>query len=94
MTTDTVDNGGVWQLEGYFPVYNGPEMTAFKATLEDDIRRTAAAARKAPDLDLSSADAWEKIVMALEDAQTRLEHWSSYIACLEAAHADREAYPR
>ncbi len=94
MTAGTAGNQRLWRLEGYFPDFDGPQMTAFKAELKDAIRQTAATARKTPDLEPSSAAAWEKIVLALEDAQMHLEHWSSYVSCLEAAHADEEAYPR
>ncbi len=94
MTTSTVSPPMVWSLERYFPVFNGPEMTAFKEKLQADILQLTADARQMPDLDPTSAASWEKIILALEEAQMRLEHWSSYVSCLEAAHAADEAYPR
>ncbi len=82
----------VWTLESYFPIFNGPEMAAFKTKLHSDIRRLIEDAGRRPDLDQASAAGWEKTVLALEDAQARLEHWSSYVSCLESAHAAEEAY--
>ncbi len=91
--SETTPSAKVWTLESYFPVFNGPDMMAFKAKLQDDIGQLAADAQQTPDLDPDTTDAWEHIVLALEDAQTRLDHWSSYLSCLEAAHAADEAYP-
>ena len=91
---DNDDIAMIWNLDSYFPVFNGPEMTAFKDALQDDIRQLTADARQMPDLDQHGAADWEKIILALEDAQMRLEHWSSYVSCLEAAQAAEEAYPR
>ena len=92
MPTEGTPTARVWTLESYFPVFNGPDMVAFKEKLQNDLDQLTAAAQQAPDLNPDAADDWEKIVLALEDAQTRLDHWSSYLSCLEAAHADEEAY--
>lgn len=92
--SDNIEISMVWTLESFFPVYDGPEMTAFKSELRGDIRQLIADARQMPGLDEHSAGGWEKIILALEDAQTRLEHWSSYVSCLEAAQAAEEAYTR
>ncbi len=93
MPPETTPADRAWTLESFFPVFNGPEMIDFKAKLQDDIGQLTADAQQAPDLDPNTAAAWENIVLAFEDAQTRLEHWSSYLSCLEAAHAADEAYP-
>jgi oligoendopeptidase F len=84
----------VWTLESYFPTFGGPEMTAFKERLHRDIRQLIQTAQRLPDLGSESASDWEKIILAMEDAQARLDHWSSYVSCLEAAHADDEIYPQ
>ncbi len=84
----------VWTLESYFPTFGGPEMEAYKEQLHRDIRQLSQDAGRLPNLDSSSAVDWEMIILAMEDAQARLEHWSSYVSCWEAAHADNEIYPR
>ena len=94
MTDKSCNPARVWTLASYFPVFDGPEMRAFKQTLENDIGRLLAAAEPLPNLDGASAPDWEKIVLDLEDIHQRLGHWSSYLSCLEAAHADDERYPR
>ena len=82
----------VWTLESYFPSFNGPEMVAFKEKLLADIQNLIEDAGRRPDLDQASATGWEAVILALEEAQSRLDHWSSYVSCLEAAHAAEEAY--
>ncbi len=94
MHDKTADPATVWTLTSYFPVFDGPEMKAFKQTLENDIQALVAAAEPLPVLDAACAPVWEKIVLDLEDIHQRLGHWSSYLSCLEAAHADDERYPR
>ncbi len=94
MSPDIDSAGRVWSLESYFPTFGGSEMTAFKKQLQGDIRQSAEAAGRLPDLDAATASDWEEIILLAEDAQARLEHWSSYVSCLEAAHADKERYPQ
>ena len=94
MRDNTGDPSKKWTLTSYFPVFDGPEMKAFKQALENDIQQLLTAAEALPALDGASAPDWEKIVLDLEDIHQRLGHWSSYLSCLEAAHADDERYAR
>lgn len=90
MTDDT--KGVQWDLTSYFPAFDGPEMRAFKKKLAADIAALQKRAAKLAPLSAKTAGDWEKVILAAENAGTRLGHIFSYVGCLEAAHADREEY--
>ncbi len=81
-----------WDLTSYFPSFDGPEMRAFKKKLSADIAAIQKKAAKLPPLSARAANDWEKLILAAENAGTRLGHLYSYAGCLSAAHADNEAY--
>ena len=81
-----------WDLKGYFPSFNGPEMLKFKTKLAADISKLQKKAAGLPPLSAKTAADWEKLLLAAEDAETRLGHVLSYVGCLESAHADKEEY--
>jgi oligoendopeptidase F len=84
--------GVQWDLTGYFPAFNGPEMLKFKKKLAADILALQKKAAKLAPLSPRTAAHWEKLLLAAEDAETRLGHIASYAGCLESAHADKEEY--
>ncbi len=90
MTDDT--KGVQWDLTSYFPAFDGPEMRAFKKKLAADIAALQKRAAKLAPLSAKTAGDWEKVILAAENAGTRLGHIFSYVGCLESAHADREEY--
>lgn len=90
MTNKT--QGVSWDLTSYFPAFDGPEMRAFKAKLEKDIKALQKKAAKAAPLSAKTAAEWEKLILAAEETETRLGHIIAYLHCLEAAHADRQEY--
>ncbi|HNT98387.1 MAG TPA: M3 family oligoendopeptidase, partial [Elusimicrobiales bacterium] len=81
-----------WDLTSYFPAFDGPEMRVFKKKLSADIAAIQKKAAKLPPLSARTANDWEKLILAAENAGTRLGHLYSYAGCLSAAHADNEAY--
>jgi len=87
-------HGVTWDLTGFFPSLDGPEMRRFKTALAADIASLAREAEALGPLEQASADAWEAIVLAAEEVQSRLAHLSAYLDCLTAAHAGDEAYAR
>lgn len=87
-------NGVAWDLDSYFPEFDGPGMRAMKEGVAADVaalRRDAAAAGPLTD---ETAGAWEALVLRAEDVSARLSHLFSYVGCLSAAHADDERYSR
>ena len=83
-----------WDLTSFFPEFDGPEMKAFKAALEKDMRLACKKASALPPLSAKNAGEWEKIFLKAEEIVTRLAHLSSYVGCLSAADAHNEAYLR
>ena len=81
-----------WDLSAFFPEFNGPEMRAFKAALEKDIRLVSGKASSLSCLSAKNAGQWEKVFNKAEDIVTRLSHLSSYVGCLSAADSNNEAY--
>ena len=83
-----------WDLESFFPSFDGPEMRQFVEELERDV---AAAQRRAGGLDTlcrqNEAD-WEEVFLIFEDLGKRLSHLSSYLGCLTAADVENEAYKK
>ena len=89
---ETEKQGVQWDLTGYFPAFNGPEMIKFKTKLSADIKTLQKKAAKLAPLSAKTAGDWEKLLLAAENAETRLGHISSYVSCLEAAHTDKDIY--
>jgi oligoendopeptidase F len=67
-------------------------MLKFKTKLAADISKLQKKAAGLPPLSARTAGDWEKLLLAAEDAGTRLGHIASYVTCLESAHADKEEY--
>ena len=81
-----------WDLSSFFPEFDGPEMRAFKASLEKDMRLASKKASRLAPLSAKNAGQWEKVFLKAEEIVTRLAHLSSYVGCLSAADAHNEAY--
>jgi oligoendopeptidase F len=93
--SNTTDSQGVtWDLASFFPAFDGPEMKAFKERLSADVVALQAAAAAAGPLTAASVEAWEAVVLALEDGERRLGHIMAYVGCLSAADAANEAAAR
>ncbi len=88
----TGTQGVKWDLKAYFPSFNGPEMLKFKKKLAADISALQKKAAGLAPLSVKTAGDWEKLLLAAENAETRLGHIFSYVGCLEAAHADKDEY--
>ena len=84
--------GVQWDLTGYFPAFNGPEMIKFKRQLSADIAALQKKAAKMAPLSAKTAGDWEKLLLTAENVETRLGHIFSYAGCLTAAHADKDEY--
>lgn len=81
-----------WDLEGYFPRFDGPEFSAFKASLRQDLARRLKHAALLDPLATDNVAAWRDEIVALEDLETRLGHLASYVGCLSAADTASEAF--
>lgn len=81
-----------WDLTGYFPEFNGPEMLDFKKKLAADVKALQKKGAALAPLSAKTAGAWERLLLSAEDLENRLGHIISYVHCLEAAHADRDEY--
>lgn len=84
-----------WNLESYFPAFDGPEYRRFKLELE----QAFAALRARLDaqdtgLEPGSFAGWQAAISAYEEIQRRLDHLASYLGCLTAANSSHEGYRR
>ena len=86
--------GVVWDLGSFFPAFDGTEMRRFKERLRADVRELQAEAAQAGALAAETLDAWERVILRLEDVEARLGHIFSYVGCLAAADAGNEDYSR
>ena len=84
--------GVTWDLTSYFASFNSEGMQRFKRQLKEAVAAAQACANELAPLSADNAHAWEALILDLEQIMTRLRHLSSYTSCLEAAHADVEAY--
>ena len=92
MTKSVNEQGVQWDLTSYFPAFNGPEMMNFKKKLAADIAALQKKAAKLAPLSAKTASEWEKLLLTAENIEMRIGHISSYVGCLESAHADKEEY--
>lgn len=81
-----------WDLNSYFPLFNGPEMLKFKAAVQRDIMSLRTKAASLPPLSPENGDAWTEIFTSNEDILQRLSHLGSYVSCLVSADARNEDY--
>ena len=89
--TDTTPSMN-WDLTSYFPVFNGPEMQAFKEELLRDIESIRDRAMALTPLDEDNQADWEAIYLQYEGFIARIRHIYSYVSCLTSADARNEAY--
>ena len=83
-----------WDLTSYFPEFDGAEMRAFKQAIRADISELIQAATALPELNETSAAAWEDILLRAEDLSRRMSHLGSYVSCLASSDGRNEAYLR
>lgn len=81
-----------WDLTSYFPEFDGPAMRQFKAALQNDVGAVQQQAAALGVLSESSADAWQDVLLRVEDLTRRLSHLGSYIGCLASSDARNETY--
>ena len=83
--------GVTWDLERYFPEFDGPMMRAFKDEVDQDIERLKTSSSELTAFSGKTLYQWEALILIAEDVYSRLGHLSSYLGCLEAADAHNEA---
>src|ERR1041385_1929968 len=83
-----------WDLTSYFPEFDGAEMRAFKQAIRADISELIQAATALPELNETSAAAWEDILLRAEDLSRRMSALGSYVSCLVSSDGRNEAYLR
>ncbi len=84
--------GVTWDLTSYFPEFNGPLMRRFKSDLERDIAALKRNLEKIGTLTRENSEKWALLIVSAENVSSRLGHLSSYLGCLESAHAENEDY--
>jgi oligoendopeptidase F len=89
------DNGTLglqWDLTSYFPSFDGPEMRAFKAQMQNDLQDLQQSGSQLGILTEENAAQWEATLLRGEDFASRMAHINSYINNLSSADAANEAY--
>jgi oligoendopeptidase F len=89
----TKTQGVRWDLTGFFPSFNGPEMISFKKILKKDIAFLTRLAAANPTLSDKTAPYWEKIVLGLENAEMRQSHLKYYVMALSWTDSSNDEYP-
>ncbi|HOX05180.1 MAG TPA: M3 family oligoendopeptidase [Planctomycetota bacterium] len=84
--------GATWDLAGFFPSFDGPEMRSFRERLAADVKRLIGLAAALGPLTDESAGRWEEAYLLAEDCSARLGHIFAYVGCLSAADAADERY--
>lgn len=83
-----------WDLESYFPAFEGPEYCRFKTELSGSLEAVQARIEAQDQFEPATFAGWEAIVLGYEDAVKRVGHLTSYLECLSAADAANEDYRR
>jgi oligoendopeptidase F len=83
-----------WDLDSYFPQFDGSQMRQFKSDLDREIGELKKRSENMTDLTTENSNSWVSILIKMEKLYSRLGHLSSYLSCLEAAHAEDERYAR
>ncbi|NKB66289.1 MAG: hypothetical protein GKR89_04440 [Candidatus Latescibacteria bacterium] len=83
-----------WNLDSYFPQFDGPQMRQFKSALAADMAVLGQEAAELAPLAKDTVAVWEAVFVRYEDILARLSHLGSYIGCLTAADARNEVYAR
>lgn len=86
--------GVIWDLNSYFPSFNGPEMISFKQQLQKDIAELQNEAANLGELCEDNSNQWETLFLKTEDFVTRRNHLFSYIGCITSADALNEDYKK
>jgi oligoendopeptidase F len=84
--------GVIWDLTSYFPEFNGPEMSAFKKKLVDDLAELKKQIMRMIDEKAFNSLTWVTLILKAESTLSRLDHISSYLSCLCAADSQSEIY--
>ena len=83
-----------WNLDSYFPAFDGPEYQGFKRLLDDALAALKERVEALDAVEPASFAAWQAVVEGVEDLSRRLSHLSSYLGCLSACDAANEDYRR
>jgi len=83
-----------WDLDSYFPAFDGPDYRGFKADLEAALAAVRARIEAHEEFEPAAFAGWEAILLGYEDVARRIGHLSSYLECLCAADALNEDYRR
>ena len=81
-----------WDLISYFPAFNGPHMLSFKSDLDRDLTELKVKLDNLTTFTAENSETWASVLISTENIYSRLGHLSSYLSCLEAAHAENEDY--
>lgn len=87
-------NGTIWDLNSFFPEFNGSEMNKFKTHLKTDIEELIKKAAILDPVDSANLQNWENVLLGFEELLTRFDHISSYVSCLSSTDAQNEQYTK
>lgn len=83
-----------WNLNSYFPSFDGPEYRAHLDRLSGSLARFEEDAQKLGVLSGENMEAWIEMFLRNEKIVVEYSHLNSYVGCLAAADATNEAYKR
>lgn len=83
-----------WDLSSYFPSFAGPEYTAFKTALTQDLNSALTAATAMADLTAANVAGWVAQFQGYETLTARIGHLSSYLGNLCSADAANDLAKR
>lgn len=87
-------NGVTWNLESYFPQFDGAEYRQYRDGLERELADLQETSSRIGSLTSETVPAWTAFLKRLEEAVRACSHLSSYVGCLSAADARNEDIKR
>ena len=81
-----------WQLNDYFPQFDGPEYREHVARLERELDTMEGQAKALGSIRADNTSLWAELLLLDERLMADFSHWAAYVGCLGAADAANEAY--
>lgn len=81
-----------WDLKSYFTEFGNPTYNAFKSELADSLEELNTRAGRLLETSPAPLGEWETFLIDYEHTMANYSHLASYIGCLTAAEAHKEAH--
>lgn len=82
----------MWNLDGFFPEFNGVAYHKHMQKLEKGLERMDAMARDLERITEDNVELWAQLFVLDEELMALFSHLAAYVACLSAADATNEDY--